>query len=232
MNANRSVDLRPIASSEDPAYVFHHFIKCGGTTVTEVLRSWFNIVNDHFVTFDELEEYKNRRIDLKNLKAGDCVVGHYAVEGTYLFERYPELIGDPSRFRIITFLRDPLEFCISFYFYSKKEGRTNQTLREFLESNRNLIAYYFPCYYDCKEVMNRYYFIGIAERMEESLGKPAAMLNKDMPEIRKLNETERDKELEITDDSFRKWFRTYNDIDCRIYEYACSLLDERKLLTK
>ncbi|MBX7042908.1 MAG: hypothetical protein K1X85_08395 [Ignavibacteria bacterium] len=150
------------------------------------------------------------------------------MEGTYLFERYPELIDDPHRFRIITFLRDPLEFCISFYFYSKKEGRMSQTLMEFLQSNRNLIAYYFPCYYDCREVMDRYYFIGIAERMHESLGKLAAMLNKDLPAIRKLNETERDGQLEMIDDSFKEWFRTYNDIDYRIYNYACSLLDKNR----
>ncbi len=229
MDDIQSDDLRPMASAGDPAYVFHHFIKCGGTTVTEVLRYWFKIVNDHFVAIDELEDYKHRRIDLKSLRAGDCVVGHYAVEGTYLFERYPELLEDPERFRIITFLRDPLEFCLSFYFYSKKEGRMTQNLKEFLKSNSNLIAYYFPCYYDCREVMNRYYFIGIAERMDESLGKLAAMVNKVLPEIRLLNKTERDEEAGIVDDGLREWFRDRNRIDYRIYEYACRRLDGIKL---
>lgn len=213
------------AHDDKYVYVFHHFIKCGGTTVTGVLRSWFNVVNDHFRTFEELPEYIANRKDLNSLKPGDCMVGHYAVEGTYLFQRYPELLERKDKFRVFTFLREPLDFCLSFYFYSKKEGRMKQSLKEFLESNRNLLAYYMPCHDDFVEVMDRYFFTGVTERMEESLRKLSNLLGKPLPVINVLNVSERDEQNELINDGYKQWFREYNDIDYKMYEYACKKLD-------
>ncbi len=225
MTTFTKTECQTSAAESDFVYVFHHFIKCGGTTITDVLRGWFKIVNDHLVSLYAVEDYKSSRIDLASLKPDDCMIGHYAVEGTHVFERYPELLSNSGRFRLFTFLRDPLEFCVSFYFYSKNEGRMNQTLKEFIESNRNLLAYYMHCYYDCRDVMDRYFFIGVTERMEESLLKLSKLVNRTLPEVRILNKTKRDGQVEIIDEAFKKWFKDYNDIDYKMYEYACSRLD-------
>jgi len=212
-------------SAENPAYIFHHFIKSGGTSITNVLRKWFNVINDHFVSFDQLEEYKAKRVDINNIKSNDCIVGHYAVEGTYLFQRYPEILKRKDEIKVFTFLRDPLEFCLSLYFYSKKHGRMDQSMEKFFESNKDLLAYYMPCYFDYKEVLDRYFFIGITERMDESLKKLSSLVGRPLPEIQILNSTERDDQNEIVTDEFRRWFRYRNGIDYAMYQYALDRLD-------
>lgn len=176
-----------------------------------------------------MNEYLAGKVDLSLLKPDDCVVGHYAVEGTYLFERYPELLQLKDRIRIFTFLRDPLEFFLSFYFYSRKEGRMQQTLKEFLDFNRNLLAYYFPCdEINYKDVIDRYSFVGILEDLEFSMKQLAKMTNKPFYEIPKLNATERDIQTTMITERFKNRFMAENELDYAIYEYAKSKLKERR----
>lgn len=201
-------------------------MKCGGTSVTRILHSWFNIVNDHFVSFDQLEEYKKNRIDVSRIRANDCIVGHYAYDGTYLHQRYPEIITQRDKLKAFTILRDPLEFFVSFYYYSRQHGRMSKSLEEFIDSNKNLFAYYFPCEEtDYKEVLDRYFFIGILERLQESIYKLAILLKKPRIEINLLNKTQRDNQVSILTPEFISKFKKDNELDYAIYENAISRLD-------
>lgn len=215
-----------LPSKEHPAYIFHHFMKCGGTSVTRILHSWFNIVDDHFVSIDELEEYKKNRVDISRIRANDCIIGHYAYEGTYLHQRYPEIITQRDKLRAFTFLRDPLEFFVSFYYYSREHGRMGKSLEEFIASNRNLYAYYFPCEEsDYKEVLDRYFFIGILERLQESMDKLAILFQKPRIEINALNRTQRDNQVSILTPEYVSKFKKDNELDYAIYENVISRFD-------
>lgn len=212
-----------LPSKEHPAYIFHHFIKCGGTSVTRILHTWFNVVNDHFVSFDQLEDYKKNRIDVSRIRANDCIAGHYAYDGTYLHQRYPEIITQRDRLKAFTFLRDPLEFFVSFYYYSREHGRMYKSLEEFIDENKNLYAYYFPCEEsDYKEVLDRYFFIGILEKLQESMDKLAIILKKPRIDIKLLNKTQRDDQVSILTPEFVSKFKKDNELDYAIYNYALS----------
>lgn len=207
---------------KEPAYIFHHFMKCGGTSVAHNLQFWFHLIYDHLISEESLEEYKKNRIDINQLGSDYCIVGHYAYEGTYLFQRYPELIEKKKKFKAFTFIRDPLMFYISFYYYTKKSGRQIQnTLFEFINDNQNLLAYYFPCTeQNYKEVLDRYFFIGITERMQESLDILAGLINKRKLKALTLNKNEKDSQISLLRDDFLEEFMKKNELDYKIYKYC------------
>lgn len=207
---------------KNPAYIFHHFMKCGGTSVGYNLQFWFNLVYDHLIYDDRLDEYRRNRIDPGKIGSDYCIVGHYAYEGAHLFERYPELIDDNEKIKAFTFIRDPLEFCISFYYYTKKNERNREnTLKEFIDANANLYAYYFPCTdEDYKEVLDRYLFIGITEHLQKSFDKLAGIVNKRKLTIPVLNKTQRDSQLSILTEKYVDEFKEKYYLDYKIYNYC------------
>jgi hypothetical protein len=204
-----------------PAYIFHHFMKCGGTSLTLSLKNWFLIINDHYKAMKDIEEYKLKRYDISKLNSENCIVGHFNYEGIHVFERYPEVIDETNNIKVFTFIRDPLSFCISLYYYTRRFGRIEDTLLNYINSNRNLLAYYLPCHENnYKEILNRYFFIGITERMQESVNKLAEIFNKRKIQMPIANKTERDSQMSILTDDFVKNFKLKNELDYKIYNYC------------
>lgn len=205
---------------EKPVYVFHHIPKCGGTSVIGLLRRWFGLVMD-YVDEAPLAEFQHERHDLSRLRTRHCLCGHFDVAGCYLHERYPQIVGN-NEFRLFTFVRDPLELKISLYFYERKMGRQMApSLIERLFEEQNYLAQRFPCTSDnYQDVLDRYFFIGITEHLQDSFDQLADMLGKRRAKVSRLNAAERDHEYsEISPDVIRA-FRAANQLDYQIYDYC------------
>lgn len=196
-------------------------MKCGGSSLVYSLKFWFNLVYDHLVDPKKINEFIHNKYDLEIINSDTCIVGHFAYDGIYLFQRYPELLKN-DKIKVFTFIREPLDFYVSFYYYSKNQGRLNNiSLVDFLESNRDLLAYYLPCDEDnYKEVLDRYFFIGITEHMQSSFDKLAEILNKRKMKVPFSNKSEKDSQISILSKEYIKSFKKKNKLDYKIYKYC------------
>lgn len=214
-----------------PAYVFHHLMKCGGTSLTKALQNWFNLKLDHIKTEDitiDLNQYLNYKFNIENINSEDCIVSHFQSEGYYLHERYPEVLSSDNNFRIFTFIRDPLSIVTSLYYYARKSGGFhNISLINSIEySKKNFLASLFPCdESNYKEVLDRYFFIGIVEKMQESMDKLALLLEKKKINIPMVNTTEKDSQISELTPEFIKIFKEKNKLDYKIYNYCLEKLN-------
>jgi GT2 family glycosyltransferase len=199
-------------------YVFHHIPKCGGTSAREALSRWFTCVPD-YKKEATIEEFRNSRINIKELTPEKILCGHFEYEGCYLHQRYPEVFSDP-RFKLISFVRDPLYLQISLYYYEKKIGkRPNTLLEECILLRQNYMSSIFCCdEMNYKRVLDRYFFFGIAEELQMSFDNLADKLGKPRILVPLLNTTERDNQ-HLSDDILEK-FRERNRLDYLIYEYC------------
>jgi hypothetical protein len=104
-----------------------HVPKCGGTSLTDVLRGWFGPgFYRHY--YDETRGALPPRRDLRAglwrrtllrqpYRAGLCLHGHFNRErGFGIQDYYPQVR------QFITVLRDPFEIAISDYFFAKGRG--------------------------------------------------------------------------------------------------------------
>lgn len=218
--------------SASPTYVFHHIPKCGGTSAIYALSNWFHIVRDYrprIMLVEETDEYLKDRINIANLKTRHCLCSHFELEGNYLHQRYPEVLTQKTRYRIFTFVRDPLELMISLYYYERENGyNSNTTLEEYLVYREdNFMANRFPCAeQNYKEVLSRYFFIGITEYLQESFEYLALILNKKKIEVPHVNRTERDEQSSGISTSTIKKFREKHTVDYKIYEYSLDKFEE------
>ncbi|MEO8446476.1 MAG: hypothetical protein ABI528_03225 [bacterium] len=211
--------------NKNPAYIFHHLMKCGGTSLSHLLSKWFGMIYDHITGPEDLEVYKNSPYDLANLSSDQCLTGHFAYEGTYLHQRYPEVISRSTNYRSIIFVRDPLSFFLSLYYYSKKNGRMDKSLKDFYKDNQNLIAYFIPCEENnYREVLDSYFFIGVVERMNYSVLKLSQLINKRYFPPPFLNKSEKDQQYSLITPSFKKEFIKKNELDYKIYNYCLDKL--------
>lgn len=223
-----------------PAYVFHHIIKCGGTSVHKELMKWFQIEWD-FKAFDAQNEndffknefmYNKYKYNTGNFSSDNCMVSHFNTEGSYLHQRYPELMISKDKFKIFAFVRDPLELAISLYYYKfqdDKEQLQKYKLRDFLEYHYNLLAFQFPCNKNnYKEVLDRYFFIGLVEKMQESFDKLADLTGKRRIKLPVANKSKKDTQVEELkkDMEFIKEFKKRNFIDYLVYDYCKEKYDK------
>lgn len=86
-------------------YVFHHLMKCGGTSVKEILQDWFNTEYDYIEASENLNTFLKYKLNTGSMNADNCIVGHFQFEGIHLNQRYPEVFDNPDKYRIFTFVR-------------------------------------------------------------------------------------------------------------------------------
>jgi len=218
--------------SGSPLYFFHHIPKSGGTSVRNALSNWFNIIPDYRPSVEETPEtlkYLNNRLKLDKYNSKHCIFGHFELPGNYLHERYPEVFDDPDKYKIFTIFRDPLDLAISLYYFQIKTNIKNrgESLEEFLKRINNYTARRLPCdMNNFKHILQRYFYIGINEHMQESLDKLARILKKPKIKIPNLNRTQKDQQvLNISPDTIRI-FRQNNVVDYHIYEFALKKFKE------
>jgi hypothetical protein len=211
-----------------PVYVFHHIPKCGGSSMQRVLARWFLFVPDYH---SELS-----KVDLHRLRSAHCLAGHYDVDGYYLHQRYPEVLTS-DRFRLITFLRDPLQARLSLYRYQKKinAGLYNKVnkLEDHIFWDSNYLAGRFPATPEnYKEVIDRYFFVGILEQAQASLDLLAHMIRKPTQKFPWENATRGGLGTasdELSDELVAR-FRAQNSLDYLIYDYSVQKFREKLVM--
>lgn len=210
-------------------YLFHHMPKCGGTSFVDFLRSIFRVHPDyvgadHVQQPERFEAFKRAPRDLTQLKATDCIVGHYNLRGIKLDERYPDLELLPHR--KFSILREPIEAAASGIRYGIKQGwlaaetsEDEHVERIFRRANyfANTFGISDPSQVD--QVFKKYWFIAPLDRIQhavkiletetQKIGKPL--------EIR--NQTSRDHRIELP-----QWaiddFRNRSELDYMLYDRA------------
>ncbi len=209
-----------------PVAVFHHMPKCGGSSINEALMHWFYLVNDYrpgIKLTPRAEFYLNNKIDLNRLNTKYCLCSHFEWEGNYLHQRYPRILKEKEKYLIFTFIRDPLQLMISLYYFERKRGgNINVTLEEHLTNREpNYIANRIPC--DASnylEALERYFFIGVTEKLQRSLNILAQKLNKRPIKVPLMNRTKRDGQEHQLSKTAIDQFKERNALDYKIYNYA------------
>lgn len=218
-------------------YIFHHMPKCGGTSAVDALTNWFVILKDYPVGWcDEdnprlYRRFCNNPYNLDKTKPYQLLVGHYHLEGSFLDQRYPN--WQNKGYKLFTFLRDPLELQISLYHYEIRMGRISpeQPIEERLFLRKNFIASLIRCnssnYLD---ILQKYSFIGLMERYEESFNHLSKLTEKPPVTIKKYNDSPRSRYK--IDSKLIDYFKELNQLDYKIYNYARSFYtqDEQSLL--
>lgn len=223
--------LRKIAARDCPAYpvhVFHHIPKCAGNSVIKVLDDWFISLYDY--RKGRTHRYP-ARIKLEKVNSAYCICGHFETEGYYLLQRYPQL-ADSNRYRLFSFVRDPLQLRISLYFYESRFNNDRGSLEDNLFSHRNYLAKRFPATEsNYRDVVERYIFIGIVEKLQDSLDQLARLCDRPKVKIRHINSGtyNRNPEQVGLSHELQQRFREENALDYKIYD-LCKNRFERLLL--
>lgn len=211
-----------------PAYIFHHLIKCGGTSLAETIENWFQVETDRVEFSGNVNNFIKYKLNTLNLTSDNCIVSHFQFDGVFLHQRYPELIERKNDFKIFTFVRDPLTFRASLYYYTKNdEWNTGYSLKEVISNDENLISKLLPCdETNYKDVLDRYFFIGIVERMQESFDILADLTKKKKITLPFANRSEKDDQLSNLSPEFISEFKRKNKLDYMIYDYCLEKLNK------
>ncbi|MEM9622611.1 MAG: hypothetical protein AAF993_13240 [Pseudomonadota bacterium] len=209
--------------SAGPGYIFHHIPKCGGSSINKVVQLWFEQIRDYRSGFNK--DYANF-IDIDTLSSDQCLCGHWELDGFYLHQRYPQAYNQ-DKFRVFSFVRDPLQTRQSLFRFEVKYNRNKGTsYRTHLLSRPNWLAQRFPVTIDnYQEFLNQYFFIGILERGQESLDTLAKMIGKPSVTLPRENVTIAGEEASLSDE-FIEEFKEANRLDYAIYDYCLERFED------
>lgn len=223
---NRAIKLGIHSSRKErersTVYIFHHLIKCGGTSVHYALQKWFNLEFDQIVEPNEINNFSKTRYNINEFYEDTCIVGHFPQEGAFVHQRYPEIRTNKDWLKTFTFVRDPLKFSISFYYYTFMKGvYEGISLKSHLGFNTNFLSHFLNCTEDnYKEILDQYFFIGITERMQESFDKLAKLTGKRKLKVPFVNKSKRDNQINALTEDYVKEFKERNSLDYKVYEYC------------
>ncbi|MFC0012017.1 glycosyltransferase [Devosia nitrariae] len=210
-------------------YLFHHMPKTAGTSTRQVFQAWFRWVHNDYRK-GWIAGPLPDRLDLSDVGPDDLIMGHFELPQLRLRRRYPEIWSGPE-WRLFSIVRDPLELALSNYFFAHKRRADDPTFkpttlsRHLRRKGQSAFCLHFGCSEKTwRKTIDRYWFIGTMERLEESLAYVADTLGKPLPEIPHENATERPvcpdpEDVEI--------FAKLNALDYEIYNEICARLDVR-----
>lgn len=214
---------RPIDFLEKrPAYIFHHLIKCGGSSLVKNFVDWFHMEYDHILSGNDINTLSKYRFNTNLLSSDVCITSHFHYNGFYVSQRYPEILEPDSKIRLFTFVRDPLRFQTSLYYYARQKGDIDKiSLSKFLMLMPNYMATLFPCTEeDYKSVIDRYFFIGILEYVQESVDILSKLCGMKSFKVKKQNISLKDEQRDLLDQRQIEEFRKLNKLDYLIYDYC------------
>lgn len=209
----------------DPVYVFHHLPKCGGTSLVTALGEQFRLHHDYRP--GPSEPFPEKK-DLRRFRSCDCLCGHFEIDGYHLHQRYPETLTDP-RYRLITFVRDPLQVQLSLYRYETKRGwQEFPDLESRLKESRNFLSKRFPVTEaNYRETIDRYFFVGVLEdpasvpALAQATGRPFQAL----PWTNRTRTPQTDGDDEPFSPERLARFQKENALDYLIYNYCVEKLN-------
>lgn len=165
-------------------------------------------------------EFLRTKKNLDAIGPNGVIVSHFEIDGCYLHQRYPELLTRPD-VTLFTFLRDPLELRLSL-FYHEHRGTATFSAEEVeagLAGRDNYLAERFPCdESNYEDVLGRYHFIGLQDRLQESLDLVARMLGKPRVVLPRLNARHCAKNA-VSAECVAA-FKARNALDYKIYDWA------------
>ena len=210
-------------------YLFHHMPKSAGTSSSTLFHQWFSKLHPDYRPGWERHNLQ-APLDLKTVGPGELVLGHFELPALRLSRRYPEIYNGKD-WRMFSIVREPLELALSKYFFEHHQRADDPTFRPISLSaslrrkNRSDYCQHFNCNEkNWREVLDRYWFIGTIERLEESLGYIARTLDQPMVDIPWENTTPRPVEPDIED--VRAYLRL-NELDYEIYNEIRRRLERR-----
>ena len=217
----------------DYVYIFNHIPKCAGNTLRFALKEWFEVKMDYqqqgwSQDKNQYSIFVKNPLDLSQLKPNTLVAGHYCVQDSFLSQRYPQVYNQPY-FHLITIVRDPLLRLISLYNFVERNGRKNpdDTLEKFLLNHKNGISRILECNNNnYKEVIGRYYFVGVQEKLQESLNLLADKLNKPQIDLTKYsrNIAPKSQQTPSLSEAVIEKFQENNSLDYKIVNYCNEIL--------
>ncbi len=204
--------------------IFHHIPKCGGQSLLKVLEKWFKLEQD-YVIYDwdkRIKSYPAPK-NLFDLNPKTCLTGHWDSPFSHLSleTRYPQILTDQNRYFLFTFLRNPLDLRISWYYFRllHYKGRLWE-LETDLAIETNFIAKTLGVNQsNFRSRLDRYDFIGFLEDYNNSVKELANLLGKRMILPPKINISPRKKDAIMTDEQVSA-FKEANALDYMIYDYA------------
>ncbi|MEW6312659.1 MAG: hypothetical protein AB1513_01225 [Pseudomonadota bacterium] len=210
--------------TDQPIHIFHHIPKCGGTSVRYLLGQWFQIIEDYRKGWSM--EYPEK-VNLAAMQPHQCLCGHFELDGYHLYQRYPEVFTS-DRYRVFTFVRDPLQVRLSLFKYSTSNGvPMHKSIEDALSDNTrfNFLARRFPVTMEnYQSVLDKYFFIGIIEHGQDSMDILAAKLGKQPLPLPWENRTRQHTERMLTKESLPQEliekFKHDHALDYMIYDYC------------
>lgn len=226
---------------KDPIFIYNHVPKCGGTSFLVILNEFFIGISDyppHELEFDSEEEfhenllkYEKNTPNFLDLKPYQVMAGHYLTVNLYLSKRFQGIYECP-RVKLISFLRDPLTQRVSLYSYGIKKGHTyvhGITVEDFILEEQNYYSKLLECdFYNYKERLDSYFFIGIVEDYDRSidlLSKKLEMkISRPIPNFNKSNSG---RYYDLLSKELKQRFKECNQLDYLIYEYSKKILNKK-----
>lgn len=232
---------------EEPVIIFQHIPKTAGTTLRYIIQYQFppNAICELYGSagtpaqriekLQNLSESQRKKIKIINTHIGFGLHNYLQQPSTY-----------------ITFLREPVSRVISMYYYYRKTENplyTDLSLKEFVQTypgvqngmTKNLSGIVLQSQlfhgepsqkFDCDEVsleiarqnlQERFKFIGISERFDESLLLLRKTLGWKIPLFDKSNTSKKPNRL---DRDILRLIENYNELDLQLYEFANKMFAE------
>lgn len=209
--------------------VYQHIPKCGGTAFREACGRMFPVTHELLPDRSDAVAWDGFAANVPDPQVeGERVVmitGHYVHEGVRPWERFAPLRDAGGNVEWLTVLREPLDRVISsFYYRQQREAKVPHTLEDWVKRKRNTQSRYLG--YEgggAANFLDRYVFVGITERLQESVGVLAAQLDCVATDVGRANVTTR-KRAELAPGLAEK-FRERNELDYELYEAGAAWLE-------
>jgi hypothetical protein len=198
--------------------------KTAGSSLRDMMTEWFDITTDYRPWWGHDTP---ATLDLTKFAPGQMLAGHFATDGMPLTKRYPDLTTS-HEWRRISFVRDPLELALSWYFFESESRPTLDPsfkpvpLSQYLSSYPGMFLRHFECTEATwRHTIDRYWFIGTQERFADSVMCLAKLLGKPVPHmltrnVTKLRQRPAAKDVEIFVKNMALEFEIYREIELRL----------------
>jgi len=204
--------------------IFTHIPKTAGTSFKTLLRANYGI------SCVEANKVKRLVFTDQHLRFASkvffrirAVVGHNLINPTDYLNK--------EGMQFMTFLRQPLDRCISHYQDRVIRTGMNLSFEQWigLEENQNLMVRYIAGsdHLDrAKKILtDRFYFVGLTERFDESLKMLNSLLERPLALIyrtRIRSESNHIREQILKDEGSMDLAKRYNELDQQLYDYVLS----------